>query len=104
MDEWIIDGNYSSTLELRVGACDTIFFLDYDVDVCLDGVKARMGKTRSDMPWVETDDDEEFIEYIRSFAEEQRPGIVELLSKHPEKSLAVFKTRSDADEYLKANK
>ena len=26
LDERIIDGNYASTLELRVGACDTIFF------------------------------------------------------------------------------
>jgi hypothetical protein len=24
---WIIDGNYSNTLELRLAACDTVIFL-----------------------------------------------------------------------------
>jgi adenylate kinase family enzyme len=27
-DEWIIDGNYGGTLEVRLGACDTVIFLD----------------------------------------------------------------------------
>ena len=27
-DSWIIDGNYGSTLELRMQACDTVVFLD----------------------------------------------------------------------------
>src|SRR5688500_18218873 len=27
-DSWIIDGNYSGTLELRIRRCDTIVFLD----------------------------------------------------------------------------
>ena len=35
-DEWIIDGNYASTMEARLQACDTVFFLDYPLDVCLD--------------------------------------------------------------------
>ena len=40
-DEWIIDGNYGSTMELRLQACDTVIFLDYSLNVCLDGIKAR---------------------------------------------------------------
>ena len=28
-DKWIIDGNYGSTMELRMQACDTVIFLDY---------------------------------------------------------------------------
>ena len=27
-EQWIIDGNYASTLELRMQACDTVIFLD----------------------------------------------------------------------------
>ena len=34
-DEWIIDGNYSSTMELRISACDTVIFLDYSPDLVL---------------------------------------------------------------------
>ncbi len=37
--EWIIDGNYGSTMELRMQACDTIILLDYPTEVCLDGVR-----------------------------------------------------------------
>ena len=38
-DRWIIDGNYASTMEQRLQACDTVFFLDYPVEVCLSGVR-----------------------------------------------------------------
>jgi len=33
--EWIIDGNYASTMDLRLSACDTVIFLDYPRRVCL---------------------------------------------------------------------
>ena len=99
-EEWIIDGNYSSTLELRVGACDAIFFLDYAADVCLAGVKERRGKKRTDMPWVEQEEDAELTEYIKSFADEQRPAIIDLLARHSEKHVTVFKCRAEADEFL----
>jgi len=39
-DEWIIDGNYGSTMELRMAACDTVIFLDYPLDVCLTASKS----------------------------------------------------------------
>ena len=52
-EEWIIDGNYSSTMEQRINACDTVIFLDYPLDICLHGVRERRGKVRTDMPWVE---------------------------------------------------
>lgn len=45
-DTWIIDGNYGSTLDLRIKACDTIVFLDYPLDICLEG--AKIGLVKSD--------------------------------------------------------
>ena len=50
-DRWIIDGNYLRTMEARIAACDTIFLLDYPVELCLEGVEERIGKPRTDMPW-----------------------------------------------------
>lgn len=48
--KWIIDGNYLSTMELRLKNCDTVFFLDYPLEVCLAGAKARIGTKREDIP------------------------------------------------------
>mgnify|MGYP003294922809 CR=1 FL=1 len=46
LDSWIIDGNYSRTIETRISACDTVFLFDLPVDVCLDGAISRLGKER----------------------------------------------------------
>ena len=81
-DEWIVDGNYSSTMELRLVACDAVIFLDYPLNVCLDGIRKRRGKCRSDMPWIETEEDAEFIEFIKGYNEQQRPRVLELLEKY----------------------
>ncbi len=100
-DSWIIDGNYGSTIELRLKECDTVFFLDYPVDVCIDGVKSRQGKTRSDMPWTETEDDEEFLEFIKNYNSQSRPIVLNLLEQYSKKEIVVFKSREEADKYLK---
>ena len=101
LPEWIIDGNYNSTLELRLEACDTVIFLDYPLEVCLSGVEERRGKPRPDMPWVETEPDLEFIEFITKFNEESRPRIVGLLEQYKNKNVIVFTSRGEADEYLR---
>lgn len=100
LPEWIIDGNYGSTLELRMEACDTVIFLDFPVEVCIAGVEERRGKPRPDMPWVETEPDLEFIEFIKKYNEESRPKVIELLEKYKEKNIIIFKSRAEADEFL----
>lgn len=99
-ETWIIDGNYGSTMELRLKQCDTVFFLDYPTDVCLDGIKQRKGKPRSDMPWIETEDDEEFLEFIRNYDTNSRPKVIELLNNNSQKDIVIFKSREEADNYL----
>ncbi len=100
MDEWIIDGNYSRTLDTRLESCDTVFFLDMPLEVCLDGIKKRQGKPRADMPWVEVVQDKEFIQYVKDFSATQRPKILELLKKHGNKNIIVFNTRAEIDNFL----
>ncbi len=97
---WIIDGNYSRTLEARLKNCDTVFFLDLPTEVCLAGVKERMGKPRPDMPWVETEQDSEFIEYIKDFAVTHRPKILSLLEKCDDKSVFVLHSHEEINNYL----
>ena len=53
MDQWIIDGNYSRTIPMRLPKCDTIIYLDFNRWECLRGYCQRLsrywGKTRPDM-------------------------------------------------------
>lgn len=102
-DEWIIDGNYGSTMEQRMQVCDTVIFLDYPLRVCLDGVLERRGKERPDMPWVEraNEIDVVFLDFIKSFNAESRPNIIELLEKYSYKNVIILKSRDEADEFLK---
>lgn len=99
-DEWIIDGNYSSTMEMRMAACDTVFFLDYPTELCVRGIMERRGKPRSDMPWIETEEDDEFMEYIKSFNDKSRPDIIKLLNKFSDKNVIVFTSREQTDCFL----
>lgn len=102
-EQWIIDGNYASSMEIRLQACDTVFFLDYPLDTCIEGVKSRRGKERSDMPWVEAEneEDEAFIEFIRHYESENKPKVMELLKQYSQKRIYIFKDRNEADAYLK---
>ena len=100
--EWIIDGNYGSTIELRLKACDTVIFLDFPQEVCLEGIRERRGKPRTDMPWTEyeNEEDTEFIEFVKSFDSQSRPAIIELLERYSHKDIHIFKSRDEADVFL----
>lgn len=101
-DEWIIDGNYSRTLELRLLACDTVILFDLPLEVCLDGVISRIGKKRCDMPWIETELDPEFRAQIEQFRDKELPSVYELIERHGEgKSIVIFKSRAEADEFIR---
>lgn len=101
-DEWIIDGNYASSLSLRLDTCDTVFFLDYPLDVCLAGVRNRMNKPRADMPWIETEEDPEFMDFISAFPQTTRPEILRLLQEYDNLVIHVFYSREEANRYLQS--
>lgn len=99
--EWIIDGNYQRTLEMRIKECDTIFLLDYPIEICLAGAESRVGKKSDDLPWVEEKLDEEFKQVILNFSKEKLPHIYELIDKYKDnKQVVIFKSREEADSYL----
>lgn len=100
-ESWIIDGNYTRTLEARLKECDTVFLLDYPLEICLEGAASRIGKERVDLPWTEDEFDEEFKQYIIDFSKDNLPGIYELLDKYRDtKKIIIFKSRNEADDYL----
>ena len=100
--EWIIDGNYNRTIEMRLRECDTVFLFDLPTEVCLQGATERIGKGRYDLPGLEKELDPEFESFIKEFSKTALPKIYELLDKYGEnRNIFVFKSREDADEYLK---
>lgn len=100
-DRWIIDGNYQRTIEPRLKACDTAFLLDFPVELCLESAGSRIGTVREDLPWVESEFDPEFRQWIIDFPKDQLPLIYELLKRYEnEKRIIIFKTRAEMDGWI----
>ena len=100
-DEWIIDGEYGRTVEMRLKECDTVFLFDLPAEVCLQGVTNRLEKKRYEMPWIEKELDPEFETYIKDFANDSLPRLYELIEKYgTEKQVIIFKSRKEADDFL----
>ena len=101
-DKWVLDGNYTRTMEERIEKCDTVFFLDYPLEVCLNGIQSRVGVKRDDLPWIETELNEVFRMYVVNFPAENIPKIYDILEKYKhEKEIHIFKNRKEAEDFLK---
>ncbi len=99
-ERWILDGDYSRTYEVRLRAADTVVFLDYPEDVCMDGIRRRVGEERPDMPWKESTLDPELVAMVKNFATDNRPVLLSLFRKYPEKQVIIFTSRDEADRWL----
>lgn len=101
-DQWILDGNYLRTMKVRLEASDTVFLLDYPLEVCLEGAISRIGKRREDLPWVETELDPEFRQWILDFQKDQMPKIRRLLEQYGVgREVNVFCSREEGEMYLR---
>lgn len=100
-DCWIIDGNYSRTLPLRLKYADTVIWLNYPRIVCVWRVFWRHGKTRPDMTeeCIEKRDKEffEFLKYIWDFPKNNKKEIQELLSKTNAKIIIIHNNKELKD-------
>jgi adenylate kinase family enzyme len=85
---WIIDGNYSGTLDVRLGACDTVIWLDLPTWICVTSVLWRYlkyrGRARPDLdPGCPERLDWEFLRYIATYRKRGRPRLLRALSELP---------------------
>ena len=99
-ESWILDGDYSRTYEPRIRACDTVVFLDLPEEDCVQGVLERVGKERPDIPWTEQAPDPELLELVRQYGGKNRPALLALFQKYPEKRLIVLHSREEAEAWL----
>ncbi|MGB0525819.1 MAG: DNA topology modulation protein [Flammeovirgaceae bacterium] len=105
-DTWIMDGNYGSTLDIRLARADTIVFLDLSRWVCLRRVIMRwitnLNQTRSDMTeGCKEKLDLEFLHYIYTYPTNKRPKILNTLARlKPHQQVYHLKNRQDIGEFL----
>ena len=84
--EWVMDGNYSGTFDLRMPRADTVIWLDYPRTVCLRRVLWRAitgyGRTRADLPdGCPEQLDVKFLRFVWAFPTNSRPRIVDGLQR-----------------------
>ncbi len=100
-DTWIIDGNYSRTMDIRLERADTVVFLDRPRLVCIWNVTRRWlthrGRSRPDMGAGLTEKlDLEFLRWVWGFPTRSRPAVLERLAALPSSTLVVHLTSSRA--------
>lgn len=103
--EWIVDGNYGGTLEIRLEKADTLIFLDFNRYICLYRAIKRwlthLGKTRPDMADACPEKmDWEFIRYIWRFPVVIRPIILKKMADYKDLSVVVLKNRKEVRDFL----
>ncbi|GGA86895.1 DNA topology modulation protein [Ornithinibacillus halotolerans] len=97
-EEWIIDGNYGGTIDIRLQAADTIIYLDIHRVICVYRAFKRMmkyrNKTRPDMgEGCNERFDLQFLKWIWNYPKNKRPETLEKL-KEISKDKQVYILRS----------
>lgn len=102
--DWIIDGNYITTMEQRIILADTIILLDIDSNICVQNAISRSKKERQEDMAVGFDVSkisQDFLNYIAKFKETTLPKIMELYEKYKNtKRFIILKSYKDIDDYI----
>lgn len=109
-EEWIIDGNYSRTMNIRIKRADLIIFLDMPNMLCLYRIFKRRikynRKTRPDMNEECTEKlDLEFIKWVWNFKKRNRAKILDKLEVASKtKRIIILKNRKQVNEFIEGLK
>ena len=105
-DEWVMDGNYGGSLNLRIPAADTIIYMDFPPLICLWRViKRRFRYRNADRPDMAPGCQEQlnwaFMKWIWGFRKKQRPRILKSLETYSEnKAVVVLTGPSQVSSFL----
>ncbi|MFD1929583.1 DNA topology modulation protein [Sporosarcina siberiensis] len=97
-EEWIIDGNYGGTMDIRLKSADTIIFLDVHRIICVYRAFKRMlqyrNKTRPDMgEGCKERLDFGFLKWIWDYPKTKRPEILKKIGQlSKEKQVIILRT------------
>ena len=105
-DSWVMDGNYSGSLEKRLEACDTVIFLDLPRSLCLWRVLKRAviyrNSRRPDMAeGCEEQLNLKFVWWIWNYGKKTRPGVLERLNRYADTRKVVrLRSRLQVEKFL----
>lgn len=105
-ESWIIDGNYSGTMETRLAACDTVIFLDMPRALCVYRILKRVAfyrkGSRPDMAeGCDERFDWEFIKWVWNYPQRSKPKVEALLKKFQDtKTVIRLKSKREIENFL----
>jgi adenylate kinase family enzyme len=105
-ERWIKEGNYASSLDLRLPRANTVVWFDYPAARCLVRVLRRVaathGQVRADMaPGCPEQLDWGFLGYVARFNRVERPKVVAALGRYGgHLDPVVFRRDADAEQFL----
>lgn len=105
-ESWIIDGNYSSTMEMRLEAADTVIYLDFSSLICLWGItKRRFMYAKKERPDIAAGCNEkldwEFVRWVLTFRRRNRKNQLELMEKYKAgRDMIVLKNRRAVEDFV----
>ena len=105
LDRWIIDGNFSRTIQPRLEKCDTVIYLDFNRWLCLCGMCQRVlgnyGKVRPDMSsGCPERFDWEFVKFIWNFNKNNRVRNYTWIAQAKQARPIVLKNRREVKRFL----
>lgn len=95
-ESYIIDGNYKSTIELRIKNAELVFFFDLPTEDCVYGATHR--EKRPELK-CELEKNDELVDFIRGFNDNVKPNILKILEKY-NSNVITFHSHKEADEYI----
>ncbi|GHJ52878.1 DNA topology modulation protein FlaR [Nonomuraea sp. TT08I-71] len=104
-ERWIIEGNYASTLPIRLAAADTVIFLDLPAVTCLWGIAQRRWRHRGGQHHQDGAYDRitwNFVRYILDYRRSTRPRVQNLVREHGRHvRLLTLNSRRQANQLIK---
>jgi adenylate kinase family enzyme len=101
---WVIDGNYASTLPIRLEAADTVIFLDLPGWACLLGIlqrRLRHGGGQHQAIGVYDRITWDFVRYILGYRKKMAPRVHALIAAHAgHAQVTVLRSRAAVRRYL----
>ena len=105
-ESWVMDGNYSDTLDVRLAACDAVIFLDLPRTLCLWRVVKRAliyrGTSRPDVAeGCHENLNMEFFLWVWNYPKHSKTKVLSRLEEHGRgKQIFILRSSAEVEKFL----